>query len=111
MQEKRVSVDRQLERIYGDNLQNIKQSLTTIESLLSSVLPSSNELQHQNRLLESSLKQADQLLLQETDERDRDAKFVQKLQKTVASARVLKVCDKWLRVPIQNHSSHGLSKR
>lgn len=90
MQQKRADVDQQLDSLYKQSRHGIKQSLTTIEGLLSSTLPSSNELQHQNRLLESSLKQADQLL-QETDERDRETKQVQKLQKVVNAARALKV--------------------
>lgn len=90
MQQKRADIDQQLDAIYRDSRQNIKQTLATIEGLLNTTLASSNELQHQHRVLESALKQADQLL-QQTDERDRDTKPVQKLQKLVNTARALKV--------------------
>jgi hypothetical protein len=89
MQQKRAKIEEQLETMYKDSRHGIKESLITIESLLNSTLGSSNELQHQNRLLDSAMKQADHLL-QQTDEVDRETKKVQKLQKLVNTARSLK---------------------
>lgn len=89
MEQKRSDVEQQLDKLYEDSREAIKQNLDTIDGLLTSTLATSNELQHQNRLLDSNLKTADQLL-QQTDERDRETKPVQKLQKLVNAARTTK---------------------
>jgi hypothetical protein len=89
LRQKRGDIELRLDALYGDARTSIKTTVTAIDQLLEKPMANPNELQHQSRLLDAALKQADQLIA-DTDPADLETKRVQSLKKTAEAARALR---------------------